>query len=137
MQTGLIAPDVDADSAQWWQGIQEGQLMLPFCLDRQEFFFPPASACPLCGATQIDLRSASGRGRVFSWITVHQAADQAFVQDTPYTVLLVELDEGPRLLARATEELEPALGLPVVVVFYRVQRQVLFGFALDRGRGNA
>ena len=41
---------------------------------------------------------SSGRGRVYTWIVVHQRYSKAFEEDLPYNVAIVELDEGPRLL---------------------------------------
>ena len=39
----------------------------------------------------------SGRGTVYSWVVVHQSQHPAFNPDTPYNVVIVELEEGPRL----------------------------------------
>ena len=44
------------------------------------------------------VKSVSGRGTVFSFVTFHRVYRPAFAEDVPYVVALVELDEGPRLL---------------------------------------
>jgi uncharacterized OB-fold protein len=43
---------------------------------------------------------AAGTGRVYSWVTVHRAFDDADVGEVPYIVAAVELDEGCRVFAR-------------------------------------
>ena len=36
---------------------------------------------------------------MFSWTITHQAVDPAFADAWPYATVVVELDEGPRLVA--------------------------------------
>jgi uncharacterized OB-fold protein len=59
----------------------------------------------------------SGEGTIYSWVTYAEAPDPAF--ESPHTVVLVQLAEGPRVVSNvvgiAPEELE--VGLPVRVVF--------------------
>jgi uncharacterized OB-fold protein len=52
----------------------------------------------------------------------------AFEPDVPYVVLLVELDEGPRLLGRPVTPFEPSAGAAVEVVVYDVDGTKLVGF---------
>ena len=40
----------------------------------------------------------SGHGTVYSWTITHQALVPPFAGDLPYAVVVVELDEGPRLV---------------------------------------
>jgi uncharacterized OB-fold protein len=58
---------------------------------------------------------ASGRGRVFSWTVTHRAVDPAF--DPPYAIVVVETDEGPRLVGntRGIDLADLRLDLPVVI----------------------
>ena len=50
---------------------------------------------------------AWGRGRVFTWTVTHRPIDPAFADELPYAVLVVELDEGPRVVGNLLG-LEPA-----------------------------
>jgi uncharacterized OB-fold protein len=52
---------------------------------------------------------------VFSWTITHRPVDPAFTP--PYAVVVVELDEGPRLVGnvRGIEPAELELDLPIVV----------------------
>ena len=43
------------------------------------------------------MEQASGRGAISTWTAVHKAWFPAFAAETPYNVIQVELDEGPRL----------------------------------------
>jgi hypothetical protein len=52
---------------------------------------------------------------VFSWTITHRAVDPAF--EPPYAIVVVELEEGPRLVGNLAgiELAELRLDLPVVV----------------------
>ena len=60
---------------------------------------------------------AAGTGRVFTWTVTHRAVDPAFADELPYAIVVVELDEGPRVVGNvvgiAPDELR--LDLPVRV----------------------
>jgi len=59
-------------------------------------------SCSFCGYDAFLWHEASGRGVLLSFITYHRNYEGL---DTPYTIGLVELDEGPRLLARLEHNL--------------------------------
>jgi uncharacterized OB-fold protein len=92
-------PMPDADSQVYWRGIQEGQLLLQHCLACGHVQFYQQAICRECGSEHLEHRPASGRAKVHSFSVVHRAPGPAFKQDTPYAVLLVELEEGPRMIS--------------------------------------
>ncbi|MES2281891.1 MAG: Zn-ribbon domain-containing OB-fold protein [Pseudomonadota bacterium] len=92
-------PVPDADTAVYWQGLKEGRLLLQHCLDCGHIQFYQQAICRQCGNERLEHRPASGLGTVHSFSVVHRAPGPAFKQDVPYAVLLVELDEGPRMIS--------------------------------------
>jgi uncharacterized OB-fold protein len=56
----------------------------------------PRPICLACDSTDLELVEASGLGRIHSYTVVHRSVDPRF--EAPYTVALVDLEEGPRLL---------------------------------------
>lgn len=92
-------PMPDADSEVYWRGVREGKLLLQHCLACGHVQFYQQAICRECGSDRLEHRPASGRGKVHSYSVVHRAPGPAFKQDTPYAVLLVELDEGPRMIS--------------------------------------
>jgi uncharacterized OB-fold protein len=126
-----IVPELDADSAPFWEALERGELRVPLCGACRRRFFPPMASCPHCGAPDVTLEPASGNGRLYSWVTVHMALDDTFGDDVPYTIVAVELDEGARLLGRLVgETVPPAPDLPVELAPYRVHGQALPGFRI-------
>ena len=95
-------PTPDADSAAFWRGLAQGKLLLQHCLDCANVQYYQQGMCRRCGAERLEHRPASGRGKVHSFSVVHRAPGPAFKRDVPYAVLLVELEEGPRMISSLT-----------------------------------
>jgi uncharacterized OB-fold protein len=116
---GKPLPRVTPDNRPFWEGCRVHRLDLPWCRDCGRPHLPPGPVCPFCFSDALEWRTASGRGRISSWVRVHKDWFPAFRADLPYNVVQVELEEGPRLTAdlvgAANERL--AVGLPVEVVF--------------------
>lgn len=120
-------PTPDADSQAYWQGLKEGKLLLQHCADCGHVQFYQQAFCRKCGGGNIEHRPASGRGKVHSFSVVHRAPGPAFKQDTPYAVLLVELEEGPRMISSliGADASEAAFDMQVELVCDPVNEQVV------------
>ena len=95
-------PKPDADTAAFWAGLKDGKLLLQHCLDCGAVNYYQQGLCRTCGSGRLEHRPASGRGKVHSFSVVHRAPGPAFKDETPYAILLVELEEGPRMISRLT-----------------------------------
>jgi uncharacterized OB-fold protein len=78
--------------------------------------------CPNCLASEAQWQPMSGRGQVFSFVVFHRAYHPAWEGKVPYTVALIELDEGPVMLSNVVgvDPAKLAVGLPVAVAFEAV-----------------
>ncbi len=119
-----------------------GELRLRRCNACREWCHVPRVTCPNCASTDWAWERVKGTGRLYTWTVVHRAMHPAFMGDVPYAVVVVELDEGPRLVSGIVdcplEALE--MEMPVEVVFERSDRwgdRVLprFRRAAGAGRG--
>jgi uncharacterized OB-fold protein len=97
------APVADLESARWWEALREHRIVLQRCDAQGHLRFPPMPACPYCGARGHTEVEVSGRGRVYAMVRVHRALTPAMAGEVPYAVATVELDEGPRVVARLEE----------------------------------
>ena len=79
--------------------------------------FPPRDVCPECAEEAKTLYAFSGRGEVYSYTTVYDAP-AGFEGNLPYTVALVQLDEGPLVAAQLTDvdNGKVSIGQPVEMV---------------------
>jgi uncharacterized protein len=64
-----------------------------------------ASSCPHCGSQRGSAVPLSGRARLISW-TVIRVAPSRYAAEAPYAVGLLQLEEGPRITARVTGEVD-------------------------------
>ena len=119
-------PAPDADSAAFWAGLREGRLLLQHCLACGHVQYYQQGICRVCNAERLEHRAASGRGTVHSYSVVYRAPGPAFKADTPYAVLLVELEEGPRMVSSLVDGDPHAVqfGMAVELVCERVNEQV-------------
>ena len=107
--------------------------MLPTCGACDKPHLPPAPVCPFCFSDDIMWQAASGRGHISTFTVVHKAWFPAFQDETPYNVVQIELDEGPRLTSRivGAGDQKIAIGQRVEVVFTDIDEQLtLHGFRI-------
>ncbi len=119
-------PRITPENAPFWEGCRMGELRLPHCRDCDQAYWPPSPLCSHCFGDAVDWRSASGRGRVSTFVIVHQKWFESFAADIPYNAAQVELDEGPRLNADIVgiENDRIEVGMAVEVVFDPVTAEI-------------
>jgi uncharacterized OB-fold protein len=98
----MTAPVADEDSAPFWEALRGHQVLLQQCGNCSEIRFPPMPGCPKCGSGVWANVTASGLGRIYSWIVVHRPLGTITEAELPCTLATVELDEGCRVLGRFT-----------------------------------
>ncbi len=76
-----------------------GELYLQFCPECKEYIFYPRRFCPKCLQVDWEWRRLSGEAVLYSYTIVYFSALPEYKGDIPYALALVELAEGPRLLA--------------------------------------
>lgn len=81
----------------YWTALAEGRLTYQHC-DCGHAWLPPRAECPQCLDIHWNWLTASGLGRIISWVIYHTAYHESFANALPYNVTIVELNEGPRLI---------------------------------------
>ncbi|HUP71991.1 MAG TPA: OB-fold domain-containing protein [Acidimicrobiales bacterium] len=92
----VIPPVPDSDDEFFWDGVNQGQLLLRCCAGCGRLQHPPSPMCPVCHSLKWTTREASGRGTVYSWIVSHHPTE---ADALPRIVVLVDLEEGVRLVS--------------------------------------
>ncbi|MDH6518391.1 putative OB-fold protein [Streptomyces sp. SAI-208] len=93
----MLEPVKDATSAPFWQYAAQGELRVQACADCGEVRFPPRPCCPHCQSFGTQWRPVSGRGRIWSWVVPHPPLLPDYAAQAPYNVIVVELEEAPRI----------------------------------------
>jgi uncharacterized OB-fold protein len=83
-------------------------------------------ACQFCGAETLSWRTSSGRGHVHAVTVVARAPSDYFRSLAPYTLVVVALDEGARVMGHAAAGIQ--IDQAVVATFFKHLNQTLVRF---------
>jgi uncharacterized protein len=118
----LIPEPLEELNKQYWQHCASRRLCFQRCRDCGLWRHIPRPMCSACQSMDWEWAESNGRGKVFSWTVTRTPFHPLLASLVPYAVLLVEMDEGVKLVSGIRnlpiEKLE--LGLPVEVVFEQV-----------------
>ncbi len=112
------APPIGRDNAFFWEGVEAGELRIQKCNGCGVLRHPPGPMCDRCGSTDQGYVVASGRGVVYSHVTHHYPPLPGV--ELPHVVLLVELEEGVRVVSELASPAAVHVGMPVEVRFTKV-----------------
>ena len=111
-------PKPTPETQHFWDGARAGELLLQQCDACQHIYFPPRPFCPECASRAVTIFQASGKGRLYSYVINNRPPRWI---EGPYSIAVVELDEGPRMMSNIVEvEQTPEaliLDMPLEVVF--------------------
>ncbi len=96
---GELFPEINELNAPFWDGLAQGEVRLQKCGKCGVHQYPAESFCYECGAQEMSWVPVVGEGTVYSFTVVHQQYHKAFKAFMPYTVAIVQMDEGPRMLS--------------------------------------
>lgn len=113
------------ETQHFWDGTKEEELRLQRCTDCTHRYFPPRPFCPACSSRNVEVFRASGRATLYSYIISHRDAPGF---EAPYSIAVVELEEGPRMMTNIVdcEQTPEALQLDMAleVAFHPVTEDV-------------
>jgi hypothetical protein len=103
-------PQTGAD-LHYQQALARGQFLIQRCEACSRAVFYPRMICPHCGSDRLAWQAPSGHGTVYSTTVVRRKPEAG----GDYNIVLVDLDEGVRLMSRV-DGIEPGdvrIGMPV------------------------
>ena len=129
-----VVPEPDGPAVDFYRYAAAGDLRLQRCAECGRVRHPPRWLCPACRSDRVEWAPTAGRGRLVAWTVTHRPVDPGWADRLPVATVVVELDEGVRLVG-ATElgadELE--MGLAMVATLEPVGESFAFlWFGTDR-----
>ena len=82
--------------------LDKGNFVIAQCESCSKFHYFPRENCPFCGSGKVVFVAPKGTGVVYSYTVVARKAEAG----GDYNVVLVDLDEGVRLMSRV-EHIDP------------------------------
>ncbi|MCG2634881.1 MAG: Zn-ribbon domain-containing OB-fold protein [Gammaproteobacteria bacterium] len=119
-------PNPTPDSQPYWDSLKAHRMSLQKCTACSSFIHYPRSRCPECGADAFEWVPVSGRGTVYTYTIARMPTHPAFGKDAPYTIAIVELEEGVRVTSNVIDCAPEAVkvGMPVEVVYEDVNDEI-------------
>jgi uncharacterized OB-fold protein len=120
-------PQVTTQNRPFWVGLREHEFLVPRCRDCGDYNWVPYPACRSCWSEDLAWTAVSGQATVWSHSVVHRGMG-AFVQETPYIVVLGKLREEPRSLIVAANlvGVEPGqvhIGMPIEITYQDIPEE--------------
>lgn len=96
-------PTLQGLAGEFYDWCAKGELRFQRCDSCGRWRHVPREICAHCGSFNWSWQRSSGRGKVFSWTEVVRPLHPAFGADAPYAPVIVEMEEGVRLLSRVLD----------------------------------
>jgi len=110
--------EMRSDAAPFWEGCARGEFLLSRCKACGTFHHLAPRRCPKCLSAGLAWEKSGGLGRLASFTVVHRAPSEAFKPLAPYVLGLVDLEEGPRVMAQVRVAAEKArIGMRLQAAF--------------------
>ena len=118
-------PVPDTDSSEFWERCKKHAMAIQKCADCGTVRYPPRPVCPNCLSTNTTWLPISGKGKVYTYVTYHQAPGD-WASRVPYNVTMVELEEGLRMWSNVVncKPEEVYVGMPLEIVYDDVSETV-------------
>lgn len=130
-------PKPTPETRHFWDGARRGELLLQRCDACAKPYFPPRPFCPHCASRSVHVFRASGRATLHSYVIHHRPAPGF---EPPYSIAVVELEEGPRMMTNVVEvEQTPEalqLDMPLEVTFQPLSDEIHLPLFRPAGAGS-
>lgn len=93
-------PPPTGPDQQFQAHVADGRLWLQTCQDCGSAIFMPRILCPHCHSLSLQWAPASGLGTVYTRSVLHRRPKPGDDRPTEHAIVLVDLDEGPRIMSR-------------------------------------
>ena len=108
-------PEADERSKPFFEAGMKDEFVLVKCSSCGEFRLPAFASCPTCLSPDYTWEPASGKGTVRTFGIMHQRYHPGFEAELPYNIVVVELEEGPRVTSNMVEVENDAISVGMAV----------------------
>ncbi|NJN52336.1 MAG: DNA-binding protein [Gammaproteobacteria bacterium] len=118
-------PQPTPETQHFWDGTKRSELRLQRCDECAHVYFPPRPFCPACSSREVTVFAARGKGKLLSYV-INERGHPAW--DGPYSIAIVELDEGVRMMSNVVECPQTpqalVLDMPLEVTFLPLTEEI-------------
>lgn len=92
-------PQDEPDSRSFWAATRERRLTFQVCRGCSGVVFGPRAHCVHCTGRDLRWRTSNGAGTLYTSTVIRRHSGAFFRGHAPYTLALIDLDEGFRMLS--------------------------------------
>lgn len=117
-----LVPEPDEVSAPFWDACRRHILVVQTCAGCGSARYHPRPMCPRCGSFAATWEPATGAAVLYSWVVAHPPVLPALAGRVPLPIVLVELDEGVRMVGNVAgaDAADLEIGMPMRVAWLDV-----------------
>jgi uncharacterized OB-fold protein len=109
-------------------GLKESKLKGCVCEECKNLILPPRLICTKCGSTNLTEQCFNGKGAIRTKTVIHVPLSK-FQDLSPYTVGIIELDEGPMITGMVLGDIDKIkIGDRVEAVYMEEGEEVILAF---------
>jgi uncharacterized OB-fold protein len=110
----------------FYDGCRQNKLLYQQCGDCGCVIFFPKFLCPNCMSHNLVWKESKGKGKIYTYTITYDYGPREFMQDGPFSLALIDLDEGFRMMSNVVDcdFNEIKCDMPVEVVFDPVTPEI-------------
>lgn len=114
-------PTVSAETKPFWDAALNGKFLLQRCRNCNKYQTHYRAFCCHCWSTDVEDVEASGKGSVWAHSVAYQNRTPGWVDEVPYVVAQIELEEGVRVISNVIncDPESVKIDMPVKVTFVK------------------
>lgn len=92
-----IEPPVTPLAEPYWEATRRKELVAQHCDGCDRFVWYPREGCPGCLSPNLPWAPLAGTGRIYTFNVMRKPGNPMMGDEVPYSIALVDLDEGIRM----------------------------------------
>lgn len=116
------------------EALKKNKLLGLKCKDCGTITTPPKMVCRKCTSLNMEIVELTGNGKIQTFTTAY-VASEGRQDEVPYTIVLVELDEGPWIMGNLTDIDPSQVGMELIGKRVKMGHKVFPGDKYSAGDG--
>ena len=102
---GTVSYTSETKAADFLTYLEQGKVMATRCQKCGTAHFPPQMDCPGCLSSEVEWFEVKGKSKLVTY-TVANYGPSGFENEIPYTLGIVEFEDGVRILGRLSRDID-------------------------------
>jgi len=116
------------------EALRQNRLLGLTCRSCGAITVPPKMVCRQCTGSELDVIELKGSGKIRTFTTIN-VASEGLEDEVPYTIVMVELDEGPWLMGKLDGIDPPNTSMELIGKPVKMSHRVFAGDKYSAGEG--